>query len=62
MPAIYLTPEQDKKRSELSLAAGLKGAAIGFGLGAVATVLTLRRSPSFRALSRPWHSTFVVSG
>ncbi|KAF7723635.1 hypothetical protein EC973_001777 [Apophysomyces ossiformis] len=48
----YLTPEQEKECQKIGVIGGLKGAAIGLGIGAVATVLTYRRSPHFRALNR----------
>ncbi|CDS05957.1 hypothetical protein LRAMOSA08485 [Lichtheimia ramosa] len=51
--AIYLTPEQEARRDQLGLEAGLKGAAIGLGIGALGFLLVSRRSPEFRALSRP---------
>ncbi|CAO3699124.1 hypothetical protein G6F70_007688 [Rhizopus microsporus] len=61
MPSIVLTPEQEKTRQNIYWTSGLKGAAIGLGLGAVATVFTLRRSPEFRSLSRPLQSILAVS-
>ncbi|ORX45096.1 hypothetical protein DM01DRAFT_1340177 [Hesseltinella vesiculosa] len=42
--------------------AGIKGAAIGLGLGLVATVITFKRSPTFQTLSKPLQSTFIVAG
>ncbi|KAG0170237.1 hypothetical protein DFQ28_005045 [Apophysomyces sp. BC1034] len=57
----YLTPEQEKECQKIGIIGGLKGAAIGLGIGAVATVMTFRRSPDFRALSRPVQSIMVAS-
>ncbi|KAG1444391.1 hypothetical protein G6F56_010316 [Rhizopus delemar] len=62
MPSIALTPEQEKTRQNLYFTSGLKGAAIGLGLGALATAFTLKRSPEFKALSRPLQSIMAVSG
>ncbi|KAI7865660.1 hypothetical protein BDF14DRAFT_1822141 [Spinellus fusiger] len=62
MTSKLLTPKQDKTRVKLAFDAGLKGAAMGLGLGIIATALTLRRSPEFRALSRPIQSIMAVSG
>lgn len=56
-----LTAEQEKTSERIMIESGLKGAAIGLGIGAVATVLTFRRSPEFRALSRPLQSLMTVS-
>ncbi|KAJ8653278.1 hypothetical protein O0I10_011027 [Lichtheimia ornata] len=50
---IYLTPEQEARRDQLGLEAGLKGAAIGLGIGALGFIMVTRRSAEFRALSRP---------
>lgn len=61
MPSIALTPEQEKVRQNLYFSSGLKGAAIGLGLGVAATAFTLRRSPEFRALSRPIQSIMAAS-
>ncbi|KAI9029942.1 hypothetical protein CLU79DRAFT_733321 [Phycomyces nitens] len=57
-----LTPAQEEQRESIAFQNGLKGAALGLGLGIVATVLTFRRSPEFRALSRPIQSIMTVSG
>lgn len=56
-----LTAEQEKTSERIMLESGLKGAAIGLGIGAIATVMTFRRSPEFRALSRPLQSLMTVS-
>lgn len=61
MPGKELSAEQTKTSDRILIESGLKGAAIGFGLGAVATILTLRRSPEFRALSRPMQSIMTAS-
>ncbi|KAG0785339.1 hypothetical protein G6F22_007994 [Rhizopus arrhizus] len=61
MPSIALTPEQEKVRQNLYFSSGLKGAVIGLGLGVAATAFTLRRSPEFRALSRPIQSIMAAS-
>ncbi|KAI8878417.1 hypothetical protein K501DRAFT_287884 [Backusella circina FSU 941] len=56
-----LSPAQEKEREGLYFSSGIKGAFIGLGLGAVATVLTFRRSPEFRALGRPMQSILAAS-
>lgn len=61
MPGKELSAEQAKTSDRIFYESGLKGAAIGLGIGAVATVLTLRRSPEFRALSRPIQSIMTAS-
>ncbi|KAI9312022.1 hypothetical protein BX666DRAFT_1991936 [Dichotomocladium elegans] len=58
---IELTPAQQEKRNQLGFEAGLKGAALGLGVGALATVVTLRRSPEFRALSRSMQAIIPTS-
>lgn len=60
--AIYLTPEQEARRDQLGLEAGLKGAAIGLGIGALGFLLVSRRSPEFRALSRPMQAIMPTAG
>ena len=62
MPGVYLTQAQEQKRDDLGFTAGLQGAAIGLGLGVVATIVTFRRSPDFRALSRPIQAVLPTSG
>ncbi|KAL0095713.1 hypothetical protein J3Q64DRAFT_1711262 [Phycomyces blakesleeanus] len=57
-----LSPAQEKECDRIAFNNGLKGAALGLGLGLVATVMTFRRSPEFRALSRPFQSIMAVSG
>lgn len=56
-----LSPAQEKEREGIYFSSGIKGAFIGLGLGAVATVLTFRRSPEFRALGRPMQSILTAS-
>lgn len=56
----YLTPEQEKESDKIYIQSGLKGAAIGLGIGVVATALTLKRSANFRALSRPLQATMAA--
>lgn len=56
-----LTAEQERTSDRIMIESGLKGAAIGLGIGAIATVMTFRRSPEFRALSRPLQSLMTVS-
>lgn len=62
MPAKLLTPQQEEYREKIGFMAGLKGAAIGIGLGALATVAVYRSSSAFRALSKPMQSVMIVSG
>ncbi|KAI8386888.1 hypothetical protein BD560DRAFT_363361 [Blakeslea trispora] len=57
----YLTTEQEKVRDQIFYQSGAKGALIGLGLGAVATAFVLKRSPEFRALSRPLQSIMAAS-
>ena len=59
---IYLTPAQEERRDQLGLEAGLKGAAIGLGIGALGFFLVSRRSPEFRALSRPMQAIMPTAG
>ncbi|KAI8140443.1 hypothetical protein BJV82DRAFT_671521 [Fennellomyces sp. T-0311] len=61
MPGVHLTQAQEQKRDDLGFAAGLQGAAIGLGLGVVATMVTFKRSPDFRALSRPIQTILPTS-
>lgn len=61
MSAKQLTPQQAKVADKLYFESGAKGAVIGLGLGLAATVFTFRRSPEFRALSRPFQSLMAVS-
>ncbi|KAI9484032.1 MAG: hypothetical protein EXX96DRAFT_560573 [Benjaminiella poitrasii] len=61
MSGKILTPEQQKTSEKIFMQSGLKGAAVGLGLGLVATALTIRRSPEFRSLSRPIQSIMAVS-
>ncbi|KAG2223006.1 hypothetical protein INT45_012305, partial [Circinella minor] len=48
-----LSKEQQNESEHLARISGLKGAAIGVGIGAVAALMTYRRSPHFRALKLP---------
>ncbi|KAI9266023.1 hypothetical protein BY458DRAFT_534100 [Sporodiniella umbellata] len=57
-----LTPEQEETKRHIFFSSGSKGALVGLAVGAMATVLSLRRSPEFRALSRPVQSMMVVGG
>lgn len=59
---IYLTPEQEARRDQLGLEAGLKGAAIGLGIGALGFIMVTRRSAEFRALSRPMQAIMPTAG
>jgi hypothetical protein len=61
MPISRLTPQQQTERESIFYRSGIKGAVIGLGLGAAATILTFRRSPDFRALSRPMQSIMAAS-
>ncbi|KAG2210475.1 hypothetical protein INT47_002417 [Mucor saturninus] len=56
-----LSPQQEKTAEKVFFESGLKGAAIGLGLGLAATAFTIRRSPDFRALSKPMQSLMAVS-
>ena len=57
-----LTEEQQNELDQLSRISGLKGAAIGVGIGTVAAVMTYRRSPHFRALQMPMQAILPGSG
>jgi hypothetical protein len=61
MSGKQLTPQQEKAADKIYFQSGIKGAAIGLGLGLAATVFTFRRSPEFRALSRPLQSIMAAS-
>ncbi|KAI9488834.1 hypothetical protein BDB00DRAFT_884703 [Zychaea mexicana] len=61
MPGIHLTRGQEEKRDALGFSAGLQGAALGLGIGVVATIATFRRSPDFRALGRPIQAILPTS-
>lgn len=56
-----LSPEQEKVRNKIFYESGLKGAALGLGIGLAATVFTIRRSPDFRALSKPMQAIMAAS-
>ncbi|CAO3614100.1 unnamed protein product [Mucor hiemalis] len=55
-----LSPEQEKVANKVYFQSGLKGAALGLGIGLAATVFTIRRSPDFKALSKPLQSIMAV--
>ena len=57
-----LTEEQQNEVDQLSRVSGLKGAAIGVGIGAIAALMTYRRSPHFRALQMPMQAILPGSG
>ncbi|GAA5799295.1 hypothetical protein EDC94DRAFT_618421 [Helicostylum pulchrum] len=57
-----LSKEQEKTGEKIFFQSGLKGAVVGLGLGLVATALTIRKSPDFRALSRPYQAIIAASG
>ncbi|KAG2223545.1 hypothetical protein INT45_000865 [Circinella minor] len=61
MGKVQLTDAQQDKRDEISFASGIQGAAIGLGLGVAATIVTFRRSPDFRLLSRPMQAILPTS-
>lgn len=56
-----LSPQQEKTADKVFYESGLKGAVIGLGLGLAATAFTIRKSPDFRALSKPMQSLMAVS-
>ncbi|RCH82961.1 hypothetical protein CU098_007743 [Rhizopus stolonifer] len=57
----FLTPEQAQTRDKIFYTSGAKGALIGLGIGAAATAFVLKKSPEFRALSRPLQSIMAAS-
>ncbi|KAI7903255.1 uncharacterized protein BX663DRAFT_507996 [Cokeromyces recurvatus] len=57
-----LTVPERHTQSHVSFVQGCKGAAMGAGLGLVATLLSFRFSPAFRALSRPYQYSMLASG
>ncbi|ORY94863.1 hypothetical protein BCR43DRAFT_335685 [Syncephalastrum racemosum] len=61
-PRKTLTEKQEKELDHIALVAGLKGAAVGASIGAVATYMTYKRSSSFRQLSRAMQSVMLASG
>jgi hypothetical protein len=56
-----LSEEQAAVRDRIFYESGAKGAAIGLGIGLVATALTIRKSPDFRALSKPMQAIMAAS-
>ncbi|KAG2192683.1 hypothetical protein INT46_006096 [Mucor plumbeus] len=57
-----LTVPERHNQSHISFVQGCKGTAYGVGLGLVASALSFRFSPAFRALSRPMQFNMVASG
>ncbi|KAI8343010.1 hypothetical protein BC941DRAFT_410198 [Chlamydoabsidia padenii] len=62
MSSKTLNEQQLNESERLGLRYGSRGALIGFGLGAAATMIALKKSPNFRALTKPMQSTMVVAG
>ncbi|KAI8086781.1 uncharacterized protein BX664DRAFT_374784 [Halteromyces radiatus] len=58
----HLNEQQLDESERIGLTYGARGAAIGFGLGAIATMIALKRSPNFQALSTPLKSSMMVAG
>ncbi|KAI9258955.1 hypothetical protein BDA99DRAFT_561315 [Phascolomyces articulosus] len=48
-----LTEDEQQELDDITRISGLKGLGIGIGIGAVAAIMTYRRSPHFRTLSMP---------
>lgn len=57
-----LTVPERHNQSHISFVEGCKGAAYGLGLGVLASAVSFRFSPAFRALSRPYQMSMVVTG
>ncbi|ORZ15365.1 hypothetical protein BCR42DRAFT_461257 [Absidia repens] len=58
----HLTEKQLNESERIGLHYGGRGALIGLGLGALATMYAFKKSPSFRALSKPMQASMVVAG
>lgn len=57
-----LTVPEKRNQSHVSFIEGCKGAAYGLGLGVVASAISFRFSPAFRALSRPYQMSMLATG
>ncbi|SAL99236.1 hypothetical protein [Absidia glauca] len=57
-----LSEKQLDESERLGLRYGAQGGLIGLGLGALATMFAFKKSPSFRALSKPMQCTMLVAG
>lgn len=58
----HLNEQQLNESERIGLTYGARGAMIGIGLGAVATVLCFKKSPNFRALSKPMQASMMIAG
>ncbi|KAI8330303.1 hypothetical protein BC941DRAFT_440759 [Chlamydoabsidia padenii] len=58
----HLNEQQANESERIGLAYGSRGALIGLGLGAVATVVAFKKSPNFRTLSKPLQASMMVAG
>ncbi|ORY99720.1 hypothetical protein BCR42DRAFT_202896 [Absidia repens] len=58
----HLNEQQLDESERIGLTYGTRGALIGIGLGAVATVFAIKKSSNFRALSKPLQASMMVAG
>ncbi|KAI8975470.1 hypothetical protein BDF20DRAFT_823081 [Mycotypha africana] len=57
-----LTVAEKRNQEHISFVQGCKGAAYGVGIGLLASVVSFRFSPAFRALSRPYQYSMLATG
>lgn len=62
MSTSQLSKEQQQKLTQVTLMGGIKGAAVGLGLGLITTVVAQKRSPNIQAITTPMKSLMVGSG
>ncbi|SAM08692.1 hypothetical protein [Absidia glauca] len=58
----HLNEQQLGESERIGLTYGGRGALIGLGLGAVATVIAFKKSPNFRSLSKPLQASMMAAG
>lgn len=58
----HLNEQQLDESERIGLTYGGRGALIGLGLGAVATVIAFKKSPNFRSLSKPLQASMMAAG
>ncbi|GAB5585655.1 Replication factor C [Umbelopsis nana] len=59
MSTSQLSKEQQQKLAQVTLMGGIKGAAVGLGLGLITTVVAQKRSPNIQAITTPMKSLMV---
>ena len=60
MTSKRLTQEQAQTADKIYYQSGFTGAAVGLGIGLAATLFTIKRSPDFRALSKPLQAVMTA--